>query len=110
MKTLSLALLFGTIVASPAFAAPQTWTGTISDAMCGAKHMDGDHGMKTSEKECTEMCVSHGSKYVLVSDGKVLAIANQSLASLKTFAGDRVSVTGELKDAAVTISKIEKAK
>lgn len=40
-----------------------TWTGTISDSMCGAKH-----GMaKMTDRECTEMCVKTGAKYIFVS-------------------------------------------
>ncbi len=109
MKILSVMILLGSTISAPVFAA-QTWTGTISDSMCGAKHMEGEHGMKVTDKECTDMCVKKGAKYVLVSDGKVMPIANQNLASLKNFAGDRVTVTGDLKDNSITVSKIEKAK
>ena len=93
MKAVSLGALLVALIASSTFAAPQTWTGTISDSMCGAKHMEGEHGMKVSDKECTEMCVKKGAKYVLVSDGKVLAIANQDFKGLAQLKGDAVTIT-----------------
>ena len=35
-------------------AAPETWTGKISDAHCGAKHAT--EGKKMTDRECTEKC------------------------------------------------------
>ena len=110
MKTIRLgALVALTLTAVPAVAAPQTWTGTISDSMCGAKHMEGEHGMKVSDKDCTEMCVTRGAKYLFVSDGKVLTIANQDFKGLAQQAGAAVKLTGELKGDTLTVSKLEKA-
>ncbi len=109
MKAIRLGTLLVALTAVPAFAAPQTWTGTISDSMCGAKHMDGEHGMKVSDKECTEMCVKKGAKYVFISDGKVLAIANQGFKGLAQQVGAVVKLTGELEGDTVTVSKLEKA-
>ena len=110
MRSFCLALLLSVGFVAPGFAASHTWTGTISDGMCGAKHMAGEGGMKVSDRECTEMCAKKGAKYVLVTDGKVMPIANQGLAALATFSGDKVTVTGELKNDAVTIATIAKAK
>ena len=109
MGTIRLGALLVVLTAVPTFAAPRTWTGTISDSMCGAKHMEGEHGMKVSDQECTAMCVKKGAKYVFVSDGKVLAIANQEFKGLAQQAGATVKLTGELKGETVTISKLEKA-
>jgi hypothetical protein len=83
-------------------AAPQTWTGTISDSQCGLNH-EGE----LNERDCTLRCIEIGFKYVLVSGGKVLKIANQDFADLKTHAGHTVTLTGELKDDAIVVSKIE---
>jgi len=44
---------------------------------------------------------------VLVSDGKVLRIANQDDKDLATHAGHIVKLTGELKGTSITVSKIE---
>ena len=109
MRSIRLGALVVALTAGPAFAAPQTWTGTISDSACGAKHMEGEHGMKVSNKDCTEMCVKKGATYVFVSDGKVLAIANQDFKGLAQQAGAAVRLTGERKGDTVTVAKLEKA-
>lgn len=109
MGTIRLGALLVALTTVPAFAAPQTWSGTISDSMCGATHMEGEHGMKVSDKDCTDMCVKKGAKYVFVSDGKVLTIANQEFKGLAQQAGAAVKLTGALKGETVTISKLEKA-
>lgn len=94
-----------------AFAANGTWTGTISDSACGASHAAmTEHGTKATDKQCTEMCLKKGAKYVFVNGDKVLMIKNQNLADLKKFAGDRVTVTGDLTGDTITITKIAAAK
>ena len=53
-------------------------------------------------------CISAAAqKCVLVVDGKVLQIANQDNKDLATHAGHTVKMTGELKGASITVSKIE---
>src|SRR5262245_7963366 len=86
-------------------AAQETWTGTVSDNRCG-----GDHGGEVDEKECTLRCVKTGDKFVLVTDfgKKVWPIANQTFAALPERAGQTVKVTGELKNDAIVITKIDK--
>jgi hypothetical protein len=112
MKTFALALVTLVLAAAPRpFAAEQTWNGQISDSACGAKHEEAAEGQgKMPDRECTEACVRGGSKYVLVVDGKVLQIANQDDKDLATHAGHTVTVTGELKGQAITVSKIEMPK
>jgi hypothetical protein len=96
------------IVNTGASAAEQTWTGNISDSACGAKHEEAAEGQgKMPDRDCTQACVRGGSKYVLVTDGKVLQIANQDNKDLATHAGHTVKLTGELKGNAITVSKIE---
>src|ERR1700722_10974408 len=96
------------LTAGYAFAAEQTWTGQISDSACGAKHEEAAEGQgKMPDRECTQACVKGGSKYGLVSNGKVLQIANQDNKDLATHAGHTVKLTGELKGASITVSKIE---
>lgn len=90
-------------------AAPQTWTGQISDSMCGAKHASmGDK--KMTARECTEMCVKMNGKYVFATGGKVFQIADQKDKQLATHAGHTVLLTGELKGDTITVSKIEMPK
>ena len=90
------------------FAAEQTWTGKISDSACGAKHEEAAEGQGVmADRDCTQACVRGGSKYVLVVDGKVFQIANQDNKDLATHAGHKVTLTGELKGQAITVSKME---
>lgn len=92
------------------FAAEQTWTGKISDSMCGASHKSAaEHGgKKMSDRDCTLACVKeHQAKYVFVHHGKVLNIANQDAAGLEEHAGHTVKLTGNLTGDTITVSKIE---
>jgi hypothetical protein len=88
-----------------------SWTGEISDSACGASHakMMAEHKDLKTDRDCTLACVKAGSKYVLVSDGKVYAIENQSLPALQQRAGQMVEVTGDLKGDTITVSKIAAA-
>jgi hypothetical protein len=89
-------------------AADETWSGQISDSMCKAKHEEAAEGAGTmADRDCTLSCVKGGSKFVLVSDGKVYQIANQDIKDLTTHAGHKVKVSGELKGESITVSKIE---
>ena len=108
MRKVMVCLAAAVIMAAPAFGA-DTLKGKISDSMCNAKHMAGEHdGKKTTDRECTEKCVSGGAKYVFVGEGdKIYKIANQDFAGLKTHAGHAVIVTATTKDDTLTVSKIE---
>jgi hypothetical protein len=94
------------------FAAQQTWTGQISDAMCKS-----DHGMmrkgatKMSDKECAMACAKSGQKYVLVTNAKVYQIANPKFAALAANAGAKVTVTGEASadGVSITVAKVTPA-
>jgi len=107
IKTVSIAIVISGAMAMP-IAAEQTWTGKISDSACNKKHQEAaENEGVMPDKECTEACVRGGSLYVLVADDKVFQIANQKNADLIAQAGQRVKVTGELKDKTITVSKIE---
>jgi len=90
-----------------ALAADQTWTGQISDSMCGASHqqMTASHKGMT-DRDCTLGCVKGGGKYVFVSEGKVYNIANQDSPLLQMHAGHTVRLTGDMKGDTVTVSNI----
>jgi hypothetical protein len=99
-----------TLLAPGAFAATGTWTGEISDSMCGASHakMAAQHGGggKVSDADCTEACVKAGGKYVFASGGKVYTIANQDDKDLALNAGKTVRLTGDMQGTTITVSKI----
>jgi len=92
-----------------ASAADQTWTGKISDSMCGASHakmMAAHPGAKMTDRDCTLACTKAGGKYVFVTGGRVYNIANQDDTALQTHAGHTVRLTGEMKGDTITVSKI----
>lgn len=107
MKRLAYGGLMLLVTAALGLAAPQgtksrTFTGTISDKMCGAKHMmEGK-----SAKECTLEC---GPPFVLVTaDGKIYELSNKE--TPKEFAGQQVNVIGTLKGELITVKSIAAAK
>ena len=109
MKHLCIAVAATMLGAMCASAADKTWTGKISDSMCGAKHNTADeHGVKKmSDRDCTLACVKdHSAKYVFVSAGKVYNVGNQDFAALQEHAGHTVEFTGEMTGDTITVSKI----
>jgi hypothetical protein len=109
MKKAVSVLAFVGFAAVTIAAAPETWTGKISDGHCGAKHAPME-GKKLTERECTEMCIKGGEKYVFVAKDKVYQIANQKDAALAAHAGHTVLLTGEMKGDTITVAKIEMPK
>jgi hypothetical protein len=86
----------------------QTFTGTVSDAMCGAKHM-----MEGSPATCVRACVQKGSKYALVVGEKVYVLDSQdeaTLATLDKLAGEKATVKGESDGEIITVSSVIAAK
>jgi hypothetical protein len=106
-RTIVLALA-AAVGAGSGLAADHTWTGKISDSMCGAKHQAAVHGaQKISDRQCTLGCVKNGAKYVFVHKGKVYTIENQDYAALKSHAGERVRVTGDVNGNRIKVSSLE---
>lgn len=102
MKTSKL-LLLGVILTFAlslvTFAKDATFTGKISDSMCGLKH--GMPGL--TDKQCTEACVSKGSKYVLADETNQKVYDLDSQVKAKPFPGEAVVVKGTLKNDGKTI-------
>ena len=91
-----------------AFAAdkPQTFTGKISDAMCGAQHMMAG----ASDADCTRACVKQGSKYALVVGDNVYTLEGGDAAMLDKLAGQNAAVSGTLKGKTITVASVAPAK
>ncbi len=107
---LATALAFVTVGGLQA-AAEETWKGTIGDSMCGVKHSADKHGDKASDhRACVEKCIKGGGEYIFIADGKAMKIANQSFEGLAKHAAHEVMLTGEIKDGAIVVSKIEMPK
>ncbi len=81
----------------------KTFTGTVSDEHCGAKHAKAGAAAET----CVEKCVSGGAKYVLVSHGKVYQVDDQD--KFKGMGGKAVTVTGSLSDSTITVADVSPA-
>ena len=109
MKHVLLAVAAMVCCAGTAFAADQTITGTISDSKCGASHKSmTEHNAKLTDRTCAEACVKGGAKWVLASGDKVYVIENQKDPALARYAGETVTVTGELQGDTIRATKITK--
>ncbi|MGA8153963.1 MAG: hypothetical protein WB952_23635 [Terriglobales bacterium] len=101
--------LSAVVGASTAFAAKaQTFTGIVSDAMCGAKHM-----MEGDPVACLRACVEKGSKYALVVGDKVYTLDTKDKAStdaLYKLAGQKAKVSGEAGGDTIEVSSVAPAK
>jgi hypothetical protein len=89
-KTISL-LFAGAFLVGAATA--ETFTGVITDSMCGK-----DHAMMkvTPDSKCVEECVKHGSKYALFDGKSMYTLSDQK--TPEKFAGQKVKITGTLYD------------
>ena len=84
-------------------AAAKSFTGTVSDSNCGAKHAKSS----AAAAECVEKCVSSGGKYVLVSKGKVYQVDDQD--KFKGMGGKSVKVSGTLSGDTITVASVTPA-
>jgi len=85
--------------------ASMTFTGTISDSMCGLKHM-----MPGGDKACTLACVKQGATYVLAdtAHNKVYKLSDQKKAA--QYPGEKVEVAGALNGDTIVVKSIGPAK
>ena len=106
MKTGTKLLATIVLLATVAFAAPKTLTGTLTDSMCTkGKHMMPGH----SDAECVRECIKMGGKWALVSDGKVYLLDGDK-AKFNELAGKKVTVTGEVNGTNIAVKQIASAK
>jgi hypothetical protein len=102
-----LILVIFALLPMRAFAAPQTFTGTITDTMCGKKHMSPGK----SDVDCTRDCMkSKGDwTYGLVMGNSVYGITGDNK-QFATFAGQRVTVAGDVTGTSIAVQTITPAK
>jgi len=96
----ALAILFS-VTALSAAPASQTFTGTITDEMCGR---DGHASMRMgpTDAACTKACVAeHDASYVLATATEVYALSDQKMP--ERLAGRKVRVVGTLDSKTKTI-------
>lgn len=106
MKNKIVAVMALIVVAGStlAFAHGKTFTGTVSDTMCGAKHMTKD---KTAA-ECARECAKDGS-YALVVGDKVYTLSGDK-ETIGRFAGAKAVIEGDLAGSTIKVESIQAAK
>ena len=92
MTRLASLLMAGALLA--AAAGPQTFTGVITDSMCGKDHSA--MNVKPDSK-CVTECVKAGAKYALYHGESVYILSDQK--EPKKFAGQKVKITGTYNEA-----------
>jgi len=106
-KILFCAVLITCASTMPA-AAQQTFTGRLSESMCGASHQSRTSAGALTDRECLLACVNALAKYVLVDrNNEVMPIANQDAMGLPFYAGRPVKITGERRGDAIFVTKVE---
>jgi hypothetical protein len=98
LPLVALSLLLFLVESKPAGAAgTQTWSGYISDSICGAK------GATPSHADCMKKCLDKGASTVIVLDDshQVLPIANPI--AVKGQEGHRVLLTGDIDEKGIHV-------
>ena len=83
----------------------ETFVGQVSDAMCGAQHMEPG----ATPAGCTRTCVSKGAKYALVVGDKVYTLDGENRAALDALnglAGQKAKVTGTAKGDTIEVNSV----
>jgi len=106
-KIFTCALLFA-CAAATRMSAQQTFTGRLSESVCGASHQSKASAASLTDRQCLLACIRALAKYVLVDqNGNVIPIANQDAMGLPLYAGRPVKLTGERKGDAIVVTKVE---
>jgi hypothetical protein len=97
------------VVPGIAAGSTQTFTGKVSDAMCGAKHMEGG----IAPAACVRACVQKGTKYALVVGDKVYALDTSdqaALDNLSKLAWEEAKVTGTANGDTIAVKSVTATK
>jgi hypothetical protein len=105
MKKTITTILFGAALLAAA-GNPPTFTGVVTDTMCGAKHTMGIAPDDKCVRECVRM--DSKTKYGLLVGKDVYVLSDQQ-AAMK-FAAQKVTVTGTLSEKTLKVDKIEAAR
>jgi len=116
LRTLQLGLVTAVLSAGltvvPSMAAAnstQTFTGKVSDAMCGATHMEAG----IAPADCVRTCVQKGTKYALVVGDKVYTLSTSdktTLDELNKLAWEQAKVTGTANGDTISVKSVSAAK
>jgi len=83
----------------------QTFTGTITDSMCGRDHKAMNMG---ADGQCVTECVKGGAKYELWDGKKAYLLSDQQTPA--KFAAKKVTVVGTLENQTIKVESIAAAK
>src|ERR1700686_3964175 len=87
----------------------ETFTGKVSDAMCGAKHTEGN----LAPADCVRACVQKGANYALVVGAKVYTLEPKDQAALDTLskpAWEDAKVKGTASGDTISVKSVPAAK
>ena len=104
MRLRSLTLVAAGLAFTTSLALAETFTGTVSDTMCGKKHMMAG----VSDAECVRACVKDGADYAIVIGDKVYTLKGDK-AQIDKLSGAKVVVDGELSGDTLTAKSIKPA-
>jgi hypothetical protein len=93
--------ILGLMAVFAAAACAETWSGTISDDACGAKHT----AATPADQRCAASCIKSGGKAVFVSGDKVYNIDNQG--AIKGHEGQKVTITGNMTGDVIHIDSVK---
>ena len=106
LQKLGVVVLVGTSIWAFGAGKSQTFTGEVSDSMCGASHM-----MEGKKADCARTCVGKGSSYALVVGDKVYTLKASDKAvqdKLSELEGDQAKVTGTADGETIEVSAVAK--
>lgn len=83
----------------PVVSVGQTFSGIVTDALCGARHTNSE----LSASECAQMCVRKGSKYIIVDGDNAYELVGDR-SRLSQLAGQRVKLVGILTGNTIKVS------
>jgi type 1 fimbria pilin len=97
------------VVLKVAAGGTHTFTGKVSDAMCGAKHSEGN----IAPADCVRACVQKGANYALVVGDKVYTLDTKDQAvsaELNKLAWQQAKVTGTAKGDTISVESVTATK
>jgi len=97
------------VVPSVVAGSTQTFTGKVSDAMCGAKHSEGN----IAPADCVRACVQKGANYALVVGDKVYTLDAKDQATLdqlNKLAWEQAKVTGTANGDTISVKSVTASK
>jgi hypothetical protein len=96
------------VVPGMAAGSTQTFTGKVSDAMCGAKHSEAG----IAPADCVRACVQKGANYALVVGERVYTLKTSDQAALdelNKLAWEQAKVTGTASGDTIAVKSVSSA-